>query len=292
VREKLVWGTAALGLAYGLGRDGRGPALMEEADAVALVKRAQRESVAIFDTAPAYGLAEERLGLSLGAAGTVWTKVGRHDALQPGLAEALQEGLDVSLRKLRRPQVELLQWHNWTRAVGDSREFQRGWEAIGRAAGVRALGASTYGVEDAVAAVTSGLFRVVQVEWNVLNQAVVAAVAEEARRRGVAIAVRSVFLQGALTDDRTRTLPELPRLRDAVQQARAFATREGLGLGELALRSALAHPDITHVLVGVEQNRDILEAVGAAAKPALQLDITGLSKSGDASVDPRTWPRS
>jgi aryl-alcohol dehydrogenase-like predicted oxidoreductase len=289
VREKLVCGTAALGLAYGLGRAGDGPKLMAEADAVALVREAEQRGVMVFDTAPAYGVAEERLGLALAPSSAVWTKVGRHDISGPGLADALHEGLTASLHKLRRAQVELLQWHNWTPAIGESPHFRRAWDALARAPGVKRLGASTYGVVDALAAVRSGFFRVVQVEWNLLNQAVVDAVAAEGRRHGVAIAVRSVFLQGALTDDVSRTLPAIESLRDGVQQARSFAAREGLGLSELALRAALGHPHIDHVLVGIERSRDISDAVSGASKPPLRLDVSPLSRSGDPGVDPRTW---
>lgn len=285
--QRVVFGTAALGLAYGLGRDGAPPSLMDEGVAASLVREALALGVDTFDTAPAYGVSEERLGRALEGRATVWTKVGRERA--GDLRATLPRELEASLERLRRPRVELLQWHNWTGALLEDRAFVDAWHALREDARVGALGATTYGRDDALRAVESGLFDVIQVEFNLLNRSVVDVIADAARERRVEIAVRSVLLQGALTDD-ARTLPRDESLVAAVARARDAAHARGLRLEQLALRAAFAEPSIRWVLVGIDHPAQLADCIEAAnAATAADASLRELDLGGAPATDPRTW---
>ena len=280
---KLVFGAVSIGVPYGLRRVGAGVSAMPtEAEVEVLIERAIALGITTFDTAPAYGVSEERLGRSLGARGTVWTKVMSGDP---------NASLDGSLERLRRARVELFQWHNWTASLGRDTEWVRAWTALRGDPRVARLGATTYGVEDAVAAAASGLFDVVQCEFNLLNQGVVSALAQHARRSGIDVAVRSVYLQGALTDE-GRDLPDVPVLHGGVERARRAA--DGIGLTRLALLSALEHPAIASVLVGIDRPEQLEEACSMACgpplRPAERARIAELDLRGDPACDPRNWP--
>jgi aryl-alcohol dehydrogenase-like predicted oxidoreductase len=291
--DRLVCGTAALGLPYGLPRDGGRVELMAAEHAQLVIERALAAGLRTFDTAPAYGEAEARLGKALDGAGAVWTKTRRADALDAALASTLMRELDASLSRLNRAAVDLLQWHNWTSALAANDYFRRAWQELSHRPAIKALGASTYGPEDAVAAVTSGLFAVVQIEWNLLNQRVLAHVAHEAAQRGVKIALRSVFLQGALSGE-GRVLPAIPRLREGVRRAQDLARGWGMSLAALALRAALDAPGVDYVLVGLDSAEQAAEirriAEGQALGSAKLHEVTALDLGGDPSTDPRTWP--
>jgi aryl-alcohol dehydrogenase-like predicted oxidoreductase len=291
--SELVFGTAALGLAYGLGRNGEPAALMDEPDAAQLVASALEQGIAVFDTAPAYGVAEERLGRVLGTRGKVWTKLARHDVLGPALVDQAVASLDESLARLGRPRVDLLQWHNWTADLAMNPEFRACWARLGTDARVGGLGASTYGPDDALAAVESGFFEVVQVEWNLLNQRVVDAIRDAAGRRNVSVAVRSVFLQGALTDD-GRDLPALPALRAGVNAAARGASEAGMTLQHLALSAALQCAGVRYVLVGIDRPGQLEDAVRVTKLEPLTQEtcaaLHSLAGGYDAAFDPRTWP--
>ena len=287
---EIVLGTAALGMRYGLWRAVPG-GTVDERQALAIVREAFAVGIATFDTAPAYGEAEQRLGLALGDRGRVWTKVRTPDRDSDSRAH-LDASVSQSLRSLCRAKIDVLQWHNWTRDLAEDGWFRAAWEALARDNRISALGASTYGVEDAVAAVQSGLFSQVQVEWNLLNQSVVAAIGPLARARQVSIAVRSVLLQGALTNE-GRALPPLPGLVHGVNQARALADGLGLTLEQLALGAALGHDDIAYVIVGMDRLAQVHDAFELLASPPLTSaardSIRGIDMGGDPAVDPRTW---
>lgn len=291
---QLVLGTAALGLAYGLPVAGaKSAALPSEAAAADVIGSAERAGFHAFDTAPSYGLSEERLGRALEGRGQIWTKVGTERPPDGSLPFAAVASLEASLARLRRRRVDLLQWHNWTPAIAEGADFAVACRDLLRHPAVGALGASTYGGENAQASVSSGLFDVVQVEWNLLNQSVLR------RLRGLSLgrtrlALRSVFLQGVLTD-RGATLPDhLQALEPAVQRARALAARWQMDLSSLALRAALDQPFKTWVVVGASTAAEVERALEVARRGPLtegQLqEIEGLDQSHLPLVDPRSWP--
>lgn len=289
-----VVGTAALGLAYGLGKDGHEPQLMAEESAAALVRRCLESGIERFDTAPAYGVSEKRLGDALGDRGIVWTKVGRGDASDDALADRLQESIATSLERLRRPRLDRVQWHNWTADLGSSAAFRRAWDVVRTDSRVVAAGATTYGATDAVAAIDSGLFASVQVEWNLLNQSVLDAIGERARRANVKVAVRSVLLQGVLSDTAS-ALPAEPELAEGRRRALAYARSMGSTLQDLALRSALFHPYVDFVLVGLERLDEIDALLRIANGPPIEQAereaMRALDLRGSRAADPRFWRR-
>ncbi len=258
-----------------------------------LLRAALSEGVCQFDTAPAYGEAEARLGLALGAEGAVWTKLDHR--LEPGseLPAQAVASLEGSLRRLRRRRLDLLQWHNWNARLAEDPHFQAGWKELARDPRVTALGASTYGAEDALAAVASGAFSVVQVEWNLLNQRVLRALASTASGKGVRIAVRSVFLQGVLTAKGEALPPHLRKLAEPRSRAARLAASLGFDLSALALRAALEHPDVDFVLVGVDAMEQLEGALtvarGAGLPPDCWPDLESLEVADSRIADPRYW---
>ena len=273
---KLVMGTAALGLPYGLPAHADGvPALIAEDEARQLIHTALVEHIDTFDTAPAYGVAEQRLGDALGQRACVWTKLG-HDRDWDSIAASLTR----SCQRLRRERIDVVQIHNWQPDLPIAAML----DALRADPRVAMVGCSTYGVDAALSAVRDGGFGLVQVEWNLLNQQVVDAIGDEAAKRGVLIAVRSVLLQGVLSER------PLPAHLAALGAARAAVTRgaqhQGMSLAQFAIASACGHPRIDRVLVGVdapEQLHVALAAMRAPVSPDTHLHV------GGPLTDPRTW---
>ena len=293
-RGRLVVGTAALGLAYGLAAADGSNAAPDEATAISLLRRAWAAGIPCFDTAPAYGAAESRLGRALPVEGAVWTKFDRR--LHPGeLASALQTSLAGSLQRLGRAQVEVFHWHNWTRSAAEETGFAQIWPEFAADPRCGRPACSTYGIDDALAAVASGWFGLVQVEANILNRSVLRAIAGTARARGVTIAVRSVFLQGVLTPKGAQLPAGLAGLQHARAQCAGLAERLQIPLPQLALRALLDDPDVGHVLIGVDRPQQLAEALTAAdAGPlpeAISAELASYEPADRALTDPRTWSR-
>lgn len=293
VADRLVLGTVALGLPYGVAVNSAARTLPESDGVSQLIGQAITAGIPAFDTAPSYGMAEQRLGQFLPReGGQVWTKLSNL-AADANLAQAAEQSLSLSLARLGRSRVDCLQWHNWQAELGQSAAFLSLWSRLREDPRVIRLGASTYGVTDALVAVRSGLFDQIQIEWNLLNQGVLDTIAEEADERGVRLALRSVFLQGVLTDKGRTLPPSLEGLSAPRTRAANLAKRLGLSLNALALRAALDHPAQPRVLVGPDRPQQLDEILSHAALPPLPVaalrELSELDLAGDPVTDPRTW---
>jgi aryl-alcohol dehydrogenase-like predicted oxidoreductase len=204
----------AAGVEFGLGLIGIGkpwgfanPAVPDERQARALLERAFALGVRYFDTAPSYGLSEERLGRFLGAltpaergAVCIATKFGEHwDAAkaEPFVDhsfDALARSLDGSIARLGR--IDFLQLHKTTPAVLRSRDLARAWE-YAAALGITAIGASVSDVESAALAIADAAYGILQFPYNMAQQTF-ADVLDRAAARGMKVAINRPFGMGRM----------------------------------------------------------------------------------------------
>lgn len=298
----LALGTVELGMDYGIntpGHYGR-PA---EAEAIHLVHVALDAGINFIDTARGYGESEGVLGKALrGRRGGVIlaTKVGLHrpDGVLPtgdALRRHMLDTLAISLRQLQTDYVDVWKLHSVDEAILAQREAIADAFAEAQQQGkVRYTGASFYGAALPEAALTLNLFDVIQVTYSVFDQRLADRVLPLAQARGVGVVVRSVLLKGALTE-RADALPDhLEPLRARSRQFRQMVAASGLNLtpAQAALAFALAHPQISTVLVGVRTVAELADNLAAATTilPAvLQANLAALRIDDEMMLNPGTW---
>jgi aryl-alcohol dehydrogenase-like predicted oxidoreductase len=295
------FGTVSLGLEYGIaapGDHGKPP----ESDVAALLRRAVESGINFFDTAPGYGDSERLLGELLPPRwpGYIATKVpvprdpaGRmvHGA---ALVREVRKSMETSLRVLRRPALDVLQIHNATVetiARGEMAEVLRDAREEGL---VRFLGASVYTEAEALAVIDAGVFDVLQVAYNVLDQRMAEKVFTAAERAGTGIVVRSALLKGALTS-KAKWLPaELSLLRAGAERAMDALAGTWESLPEAALRFCLSTQRVSTVLAGIRTARELDQALGAAEAGPLPEDrmerTRNLALQDERLLNPVSWP--
>ncbi len=285
--SSLALGTAALGIEYGIPAPG-GSAPPTAAAAEALIRHALDGGVTLIDTAPAYGGSESLVGRIAGRNPRVViaTKVKPSD---------VDESLERSRLALNRDVLDIVQIHNADPAmVMGSRVTDQLLEARARGV-VRFLGASVYGVDAALAVVRAGVFDVLQVAFNVLDQRMARAVLPEAAAAGVGVVARSAVLKGVLTE-KAQSLPaEMARQRSAADRARqVLASGSWSALASAATRFCLSTPAISSVLIGARTPAELTAALEAEAAGPLDPEVCALAESlavSDESIlDPSTWP--
>ncbi len=206
---------------FGLGLIGIGkpwgyanPEVPSERSALALLERAWELGVRYFDTAPSYGVSEERLGRFLTgltaperAAAEIATKFGEHwDAArgEPFVDhsyDALVRSLDGSARRLGR--IDALQLHKTTPSILRGEALARAWE-FARSLGIARIGASVSDPESAEIAVADPAFGIVQAPYN-LEQRAFEDVLRRAAARGMMVAVNRPFGMGRILYERPET---------------------------------------------------------------------------------------
>ena len=178
-----------------------------ERQALALLERAFALGVRYFDTAPSYGVSEERLGRFLAAltpgersAVRIATKFGEHwDAAkaEPFVdhsLEALKRSLDGSVARLGR--IDFLQLHKTTPEVLGSSDLARAWD-YAAGLGITTIGASVSDLESAELAIANPAYQILQFPYNAAQQTF-AGVLDKASARGMKIAVNRPFAMGRM----------------------------------------------------------------------------------------------
>lgn len=293
--SRLSLGTVSLGMDYGISTpDQHGKPPRESA--LELLEKAAAAGVTVFDTAPAYGSSEELLGEAFHDRPEIKiaTKIGAPEPAAIPVKDWVADSLDRSRRRLRRDRLDIVQLHSVSfellreGSITDALVEARANGTIAR------LGASVYSEQEALFALASGKFEVVQIAFNVLDQRMAARFLPAANRKGTAVLTRSAHLKGCLTP-KAQFLPEpLARLREAVDRLRSELGLAWEELPEFALRYCLSIPEITSVLIGprtVEELNTALAAAYAGPLPESVLNrMTDFALDDDALLNPSRWP--
>jgi aryl-alcohol dehydrogenase-like predicted oxidoreductase len=176
-------------------------------DAVDLLEFAWLTGIRYFDSAPSYGVAEERLGIFLRSLDraqrnelSIATKFGEHwdtDRNEPFVDhsyDALRRSLDRSLRLLER--IEILQLHKTTPEVLRSADLARAWD-YAASLGITRIGASVSDLESAEMVIGEPRYSCIQLPLNRSNAKFSPAVGK-ASARGMWIASNRPFAMGAM----------------------------------------------------------------------------------------------
>ncbi len=297
--SRIGLGTAEIGLAYGLGSK----KLPTDQEADYLMKSAVEMGVTYFDTAPSYGLAEERIGKS-GIAKlpgvVVGTKCGQFGGKVPEkeMEKKMRQEVETSLRKLKLDVLPLLQFHQ---SYSDTAKLiENGFlpdimQKFKKEGLVQYIGISIRDKLSALAAIRSGIFETVQVPYNLLDKRMHPHVFAEARKRGVGIISRSVFLKGVLTAD-IKYLPHEPKLILLFQragQALKIAQRLQTDLPVLALRFVFFQKAIATSLIGTHLLWHLTKAKEVLKQPPLSSKVLSelykLAIDNQAQTDPYNW---
>jgi aryl-alcohol dehydrogenase-like predicted oxidoreductase len=202
-RVEFALGTIGIGKPWGFAN----PEVPGEREALTLLERAYSLGVRYYDTAPSYGVSEERLGRFLRAltpaerkSVRIATKFGEHwDAArgEPFVdhsRQALERSLDGSVARLGR--IDFLQLHKTTLDVLQSSDLARAWE-YAATLGITAIGASVSDLDSAALAIAGPAYRILQFPYNAI-QRTFGAILDRAAERGMAIAVNRPFGMGRM----------------------------------------------------------------------------------------------
>ena len=297
----LALGTVELGMDYGIpvpGAYGRPSAQAAER----LVHAALDGGINLIDTAQAYGNSEAVLGRALrdrrhravlATKATVQAdgKTLRGDALR----RAMLAGLENSLRLLQTDHVDIWQIHNVDADLLDQSDLVAEVFSEARARGMAIWrGGSFYGAELPLAALAYELFDVVQVTYSVFDQRLADKLFPAATAQRVGIMVRSILLQGALTERADHLPDSLEFLKAQSRRFRELVAAQGGGLtaAQAAIAFGLAEPRIGSVLVGVRSQSELEENLATATatlSPDLMFELRQLRIDDPELVNPSLW---
>ena len=268
---KLCLGTVQFGMDYGI-QGGHRPS----GDvAVSIIGEAVDGGVDAIDTAEAYGEAESVVGRFLSSRPGV--REGLFIVSKFGLdackgasggecVDRLREAAERTLGRLGADRLDAYICHV-SSAVRDDDvlEAMAGVRAAGLA---RKVGFSVYEVDEAEAALESGSVDFLQVPYSVLDQRMaIAGVLEKAVARGVEVHARSAFVQGLALMDAERVPEWLAGARRLVRDLEGLCSDAGITRRRLALAFVKRRNEISHLVFGVDNARQLREILDDFSEP-------------------------
>jgi aryl-alcohol dehydrogenase-like predicted oxidoreductase len=265
-------------------------------DSLAAIRRARDLGVTFFDTADSYGFgrSESLLGIVLSRKRSdvvIATKVGVVRTSSGELKKDFSKqhiyvAVDGSLKRLRTDYIDVYQVHNPT--IDDLRreEIQDAMERLQDAGKIRFWGVSVFNPEDGLEVVKQNWGHVLQVLYNILNQAPAAELFPAAKEKGYGIIARVPLASGLLTgkfrndtvfsaDDIRQNFLTPRRLQDAlprVDEVKSIIGGAARNIAEGALRFVLASDAVSTAIPGARNARQV-ETNAAASEGKLPADV-------------------
>jgi aryl-alcohol dehydrogenase-like predicted oxidoreductase len=290
-------GTAALGASYGA--PGFHRAAPPTAVAIKTIERALEAGITLIDTAPAYGAAESIVGeacadvdcviatkLAIPAGG--WSRLSR-----AAIADHVRRSAETSLAALRRPRIDLLQVHNADAQLIASGEVPAALMRLRSEGLITACGATVYGEQNALAAVTCSAFDTVQIAYSALDQRSERTVVRAAAEHTTTLIARSVLLRGVLSPAGRSLTGAFAPLAEAADHFRVAVGASWEQLPGAAVAFALTRPGIGCTLVGPRDDAELhalLEVSAGFLASARELQGDWGGGLPAELLDPSLWP--
>ena len=267
--DKLVLGTVQFGLDYGINNFNGKPS---REYSLKMLDLAYERGVRIFDTASAYGDAEEILGefmLSRGLA----DKIKVITKLQPNIVEdknrkpydIILENLSLSLKRLNREYVDGYLFH--TPAYIRDKELVDCLRRLKENGLVKNIGVSIYEEDDAIYAAKLDLVDFIQVPYSIFDQRLNKTdFFQIARQNSKTVFARSAFLQGLFFMPEDKIPTHLSNVKEYFKELDEILAKYKLSRQQAALLFSECNKNIDYVVFGVDNLNQLVEDIDIIEK--------------------------
>ena len=268
--SEIAFGGVEIGMPYGLGVSSESDMLPESA-AIRLLHATLDRGINFIDTARMYGNSEQLIGKAFKDRRSdivLSTKCVHLRDKNGGLpcasaiGNVIERSFTDSLTMLQTHYVDIFMLHQVDQSILGNDDVANAFIRLKQEGKIRATGASTYSVEDTKRAIESGIWDVIQLPFNLMDQRQ-GELFGEAHRKGVGIVVRSVLLKGLLSSRGKNLHPALINVEKHIESYNELVNETGFSLPSLATKFALSFPEVSSVLVGIDKMEYLQQALDA-----------------------------
>ena len=285
--QKLALGTAQFGLAYGLANaTGKVPSDTIEQ----LLKVASEFNITMLDTAIAYGDSEQVLGVHNLAKFEITSKL---PAVPPGclnVEEWIVEQTVSSLKRLRTDKLNDLLLHRPDQLLESNGEkIYKSMLRLKEQGMVDKIGVSVYGPDELSELIKRFDFDVIQAPMNILDRRMEnTGMLKQLKKTGVAIHIRSAFLQGLLLMPSEKIPVYFTPWASLIKQYHHWLKQQGISPLQACLSYLNQYSDIDKIIVGVDSIWQLKQIAAAIDTPIT--DIPDCLQSVDEGlINPSRW---
>lgn len=266
--KKLALGTVQFGLDYGINNFNGKPSREKSLEMLGF---AFDKGIRIFDSAHAYGDAEEILGeflqsRNLGEKVRIITKLKPNIASEGKVDKLIEANLGESLNRLKRCYADGYLLHTPEYIRED--KIVSILSDLKKQGLVKNIGVSIYEEEDAIYAANLKEVDYIQVPFSIFDQRMEkSGFFQLAKKNGKTVFARSAFLQGLFFMEENKIPPYLGKVRMYFNDLDKIISRYGLTRQQAALMFSLGQGGIDYVVFGVDNLKQLAEDISLAAKP-------------------------
>ena len=299
--SEISFGGVEIGLPYGIGVHSSAD-MPSDAESIHLLHQALELGITFCDTARAYGKSEEIMGkaftdrreqvvLCSKCSLPALTDSG---SVSAGASSAIRRTLQESLAALQTDYLDVLMLHNADLVILNDESISEAFSDLRDKGVIRATGVSTYSMAETDLAIDKGVWDVIQISFNLMDQRH-AALFDKAQASGVGLVVRSVLLKGVLSDRGRDLHPALERIAGHRDRYNDFLNETSPTLSVLATKFALSFNQVSSVLVGIDRPEYLYQAAttadGSYLDEATLARLQALSFPDPEFIDLRVWDR-
>ena len=294
--SQFMLGTVQFGIPYGIAnRTGQS----SYQTVLKILEHAAANGVNCLDTAAAYGDSEKIIGRAMRELGIadkmiVVTKVPHlDDNLKPAEADRLvRQGVETSLKNLQLDKLPICLFHKESNAI-----YADSLQKMKEKGLVKHIGISANSPEWALKAVRSGQFEAMQLPTSILDQRYIKnGIFHEAKRNGIALFVRSVYLQGLLFLPENEMPAELSPVIEVRRRLEQLAAKANMSLIELAARFVMSLEGVDCLVLGLETNEQLQANLKLFEQPSLSPELLRdifetVPQLPEKIIVPYLWPK-
>lgn len=283
--SEVAFGGVEIGIPYGIGIKSTAD-MLSETEAINLLHAALDSGINFFDTARMYGNSETIMGKAFKnrrsevVIGTKCRHLRDKNGSIPGkteLKKLIEASLMESLEALQTDYADIFMLHSADLEILENEAISTIFSNLKNEGKCRAIGVSTYSSEETKKAVEVGVWDVVQLPFNLMDQRQ-EAFFSLASQKGVGIVIRSVLLKGLLSDRGKDLHPALKEVEKHITCYGELLKGTAYNLSTLATKFALSFPEVSAILVGIDRSEYLNKSLEAANGIYLNIDKLARAK--------------
>lgn len=267
--SEIAFGGVEIGIPYGLAAS---IDMISEKDAINLLNAAYEKGINFFDTARMYGVSESLMGkafvdkrkdIVIASKCFHLRDLKRNLPNNEDLESIIRASLNDSLNALKTDYLDVFMLHQADIEILSNEAIADVFVKIKDEGRVRAIGVSTYTLEESFAALDAKVWDMIQLPFNLMDQRQ-SSVFDYANKLGVGIVVRSVLLKGLLSGRGERLHSSLKVVEEHIQSYNSLLSKDIDNLPAFATKFALSFKNVTSVLIGIDKLDYLYKSIESA----------------------------
>ncbi len=269
--SEIAFGGVEIGMPYGLGVNGKKD-MLSRSKSIHLLHDAIDGGINFFDTARMYGASEEIMGEAFKKKRgkvVIATKCNHLRGSSGNLPsetminDKIRQSLSKSLGALQTDFVDVFMLHRVNEEILKNEAIKETFSRLKDEGLVRSTGVSTYTLEESRLAIDSGVWDVIQIPFNLMDQSQ-ESIFELAENKGIGLIVRSVLFKGILTNKGRNLHEALSSVEQHIKLFDNLLIETNTDLATLATKFALSYKQVSSVLIGIDKQHYLKKALSLA----------------------------